>query len=202
MPVHLVQQGECITSIADRLGLSWQRIWNHPENLGLRQQRKDPNVLYPGDAVFVPDLELREESRATDQRHRFKKTGEPAKLNLRLLIEDQPRAGEAYRLVIDGVSITGTVDGSGHIKQSLPPGATSGMLYVGSGATQDVYKLQFGNLDPIDTPEGVAGRLRSLGYGTDEISEAIRAFQEKERLSVTGEADDATRNRLVNRFGQ
>lgn len=202
MPVHVAQQGECITSIADRYGFSWQRVWHHGENLALRQQRKDPNVLYPGDSVVVPDRELKEEARPTDQRHRFKKTAETAKLNLRLLIEDKPRAGEPYRLMIDGVVKTGTIDGSGHIKQSLPPGARSGTLFVGSGATQDVYELQFGVLDPIDTPEGVAGRLHNLGYATDDIAEAIRAFQEKEHLQVTGKADDATRARLVSVFGQ
>jgi hypothetical protein len=35
--------------------------------------------------------------------------------------------------------------------------AAEAMLYVGSGATQDVYPLHLGNLDPIETAEGVGG---------------------------------------------
>jgi hypothetical protein len=202
VPDHVVAQGECITSIADQYGLPWERVWNHPQIAALRQKRKDPNVLYPGDSLFVPDLDLRKELRPTDKRHPFKKKGTPAKLDLCLLEEDKPRAGEPYRLLIDGVMKTGTIDGSGHIRQNLPPGARSGTLYVGSGSTQDVYQLNFGVLDPIDTDEGVAGRLRNLGYGTEDIAEAIRAFQDKEKLPVTGEADDATRARLVSKFGQ
>jgi hypothetical protein len=76
------------------------------------------------------------------------------------------------------------------------------MLYVGNGTTQDVYQLQLGTLDPIDTSTGLTARLFNLGYGTDDIAEAIRAFQAKKRLPVTGQADDATRSRLVSEFGQ
>ena len=201
MPVYTVQEGDCITSIADQAGLTWQKVWDHPENAGLRQQRTDPNVLYPGDSVFVPDLEIRKESRPTDQRHRFKKLGSTAKLKLRLLVEDKPRAGEPYKLVIDGVTKSGTTDGNGFINQSLPPGATSGTLYVGTGV-QDVYQLSFGALDPIDTPEGVTKRLLNLGYGTDDLAEAISAFQQKQGLTVTGQVDAATRAKLQSEHGQ
>jgi hypothetical protein len=202
MPPHVVQQGECITSLADRYGFLWQRIWEHPENSTLRQKRKDPNVLFPGDSVFIPDPEVKQESRSTDQTHKFEKLGAPAKIDLRLLIEDKPRAGESYRLVIDGVTKNGKVDGSGHVKESVAPTVSSGTLYVGSGTTQDIYQLQFGALDPVETPTGLKGRLLNLGYGADDIAEAIRAFQSKQGMPLTGEADDATRARLVSEFGQ
>jgi N-acetylmuramoyl-L-alanine amidase len=202
MPVHVVQQGECITSIADQYGFLWQGIWGHSENSSLRQKRKDPNVLYPGDSVFIPDPQVKEESRSTDQTHNFEKRGAPAKINLRLLVEDKPRAGENYRLVIDGITKNGKIDDDGHVKESVPPAARSAMLYVGNGTTQDVYQLQLGTLDPIDTSTGLTARLFNLGYGTDDIAEAIRAFQAKKRLPVTGQADDATRSRLVSEFGQ
>ena len=203
MSAHTVAQGECISSIAKQYGLLWETLWNHPENAKLRESRKDPNVLYPGDTVFVPDRDVQFEACATDQRHRFKMKAEKAKLRLRILEEDKPRAGVAYRLEIDGFTkASGKIDGSGYINETLPPGARKGRLYVGTGSTQDIYDLSFGVLDPIDTPEGVAGRLLNLGYGTENLKEAIKAFQHKEQLPVTGEADDATRERLVSKFGQ
>ncbi len=202
MPIHVAQQGDCITNIADRYGLTWQKIWNRPENSEIKSQRKDPNVLYPGDSIFVPELEPRVETRATDKSHKFVKKGTPAKLDLRLMIEDKPRAGVPYRLEIDGMVKSGTTDGGGHVKETLPPGAQHGKLYVGTGATQDVYELEFGAVDPIDTPEGFAGRLKDLGYGTDDMPEAIRAFQKKKNLEITGEVNDATRDALKSEFGQ
>jgi hypothetical protein len=203
MPLHTVAQGDCISSIAKQYGVPWDVLWNHPDNAALREKRKDPNVLYPGDSVSVPDRNVDYEPCATDQRHQFQMKAQKAKLRLRILQEDKPRVGEAYRLEIEGfIAASGKIDSSGFVTESLPPGATSGKLYVGTGLTQDVYSLNFGVLDPIDTPEGVAGRLLNLGYGADNLKEAISAFQQKEKLPVNGEADDATRARLVSRFGQ
>ena len=62
MPVvHKVKQGECISSIAEDYGFSWERIWNDLNNEELKQKRKDPNILYPGDEVVIADKEVREE---------------------------------------------------------------------------------------------------------------------------------------------
>lgn len=68
MPEYAVKQGDCMESIAQKFGLFWEKIWNHPKNVKLNEQRKDPNVLYPGDVVFVPEKEDKEESGATEQR--------------------------------------------------------------------------------------------------------------------------------------
>lgn len=202
MRIHTVQRGECLSSIAERYGLFWSTIWNHPENVQLKQQRKDPNVLYAGDIVHIPDIRVREDSCATDQKHRFRKKGVPAKLRLRLTDGDQPRPNVPYQLEIDGQWFDGATDGDGYLEHPIPPTAAKGKLTVGEGTTQDVFELEFGALDPVDTEEGVAGRLADLGYGTDDVEEALRAFQEKYRLPVTGTADEATRQRLREVFGQ
>jgi peptidoglycan hydrolase-like protein with peptidoglycan-binding domain len=48
----------------------------------------------------------------------------------------------------------------------------------------------------------VKKRLSDLGYGTDNMSEALKAFQAKQKLEVSGNIDDATRARLKEIFGQ
>ena len=220
MPIdYEVQQGDCITSIASANGFKWETIWNDGGNAALRAKRKDPNVLFPGDVVHIPDLNVFDVPRPTDQKHKFTLEDSRAKLHIRLLEEDlpaapassgsvpkpitKPRANVPYVLEIEGQpNKKGTTNGKGEIEIKIPPGATSGTLHVGSGTTQDVYQLQLGVLDPIDTPAGVEGRLRNMGYGADDMAEAIRAFQDKAGLPVTGEADDATRGRLVSEFGQ
>lgn len=203
MATYIVRQGDCISSIADDLGLKWETVWNHGNNASLRAKRKDPNVLYPDDEVYVPDRELKELSRNTDQKHKFVKKGEPTKLKLRLLDDYKPRAGVKYQLEIDGVSKSGTTDSNGFIKETIPAGARSGRLLVGQGRpTRDFYDLRLGELDPLETEDGIRGRLIDLGFGADNLNDAISAFQKREGLEATGEANDATLNRLKERFGQ
>ena|SRR2546421_12258478 len=202
MPTYTVVQGDCLSSIAERFGFLPDALWNLPENADLKQKRQDLNVLYPGDAVFVPELRRKEASCATDQLHSFRKKGVPAKMKLRLMDDDQPRQNTPYELQVDGQWLNGTTDGNGYLEHPIPPSARKGKLLVGEGTTKDVYELQFGTLDPIETEEGVRGRLTNLGYAGRNLPEAIKAFQQKAGLQVTGEIDAAMRTRLQEEFGQ
>ena len=46
MPNHQAQQGETISRIAAAHGMSFDAVWNAPENTELRETRPDPNVLF------------------------------------------------------------------------------------------------------------------------------------------------------------
>lgn len=84
---YVVKQGDCLSSIGDKYGIFWEKIWNHPKNSRLKAKQQDPNILYPGDVVFVPEKEEKEESCAPEQKHKFRRKGTPAKLRLRLMEE-------------------------------------------------------------------------------------------------------------------
>ncbi|NLF32590.1 MAG: LysM peptidoglycan-binding domain-containing protein [Planctomycetes bacterium] len=200
---HTVRQGECLSSISDRYGFFWETLWNHADNARLKRERGEPNVLMPGDVVAIPDKRKGSVSAATGQRHRFRLKGVPAKLRIRLLIDDEPRANEPYTLMIDDTfAARGTTDGDGTVEQSIPPGARTGRLIVGEGDHEDVYELRLGALDPLDADAGVRGRLANLGYDIAAgLEGAIRAFQEAEGLDATGTMDAATGTRLKERFG-
>src|ERR1044071_1052191 len=102
--VHTVSQGEHLGSIAVSYGFgSYEPIWNHARNKELRNLRTDPLVLYPGDQVFIPDLQPKTITGATEQRHRIVvKTG---KLKVRLRLLDSlgfPLASEPCELSVGG----------------------------------------------------------------------------------------------------
>ena len=67
----IVEPGDCFYNLSRQEGFHWETLWNHSNNADLRERRKHPNVLLPGDEVFVPDLTVKEVARPTDQRHRF-----------------------------------------------------------------------------------------------------------------------------------
>jgi N-acetylmuramoyl-L-alanine amidase len=122
--------------------------------------------------------------------------------------EDKPRKNIPYILDIDGVLTRGNADNDGRIELSIPPNARSGKLILDAGTVNEqTIPLNLGHLDPVDVDSGVAQRLNNLGFpcgdGTDEatMSAALKAFQEKNGLRVSGSIDDATRNKLKDLHG-
>ena len=202
MPNYTILQGDCLSSIADKFGFLPDTLWNHGENAGLKTRRKDPNVLCPGDVLFVPEKTVKEVVKPTDATHSFVKQSAKAKLRLRLMDGDQPRANLPYQLSIDGTLLDGTTDGDGYLEHPIPPGAQKGRLLVGDGPTKDMHEFLFGTVDPVDTDSGVTGRLRDLGYDPDHMAAAVQAFQQDQGLNATGQIDDATRATLEKVFGQ
>lgn len=202
MPEHTVEQGECVHSIAAEHGLFWQTIWDHPDNAELRELRGSPSVLHPGDVLFVPDIRRKEVTVAMRERHRFRRRGVPAVLRLRMVADGEPVADTPFELEFDGRTVTGTTDAEGRIVESIPPGTREGTLYLGEDRVE--YPLQLGALDPVEEVTGVQARLKNLGYDCGRIDgdpaertqAAIRQFQEAQELEVTGELDQATKDRL------
>jgi hypothetical protein len=204
MPNYIVKQGDCISSIANRHGLFWEKVWNHPQNAKLKEKRKDPNILHPGDVVFVPDKEEKQESGATEQRHRFCEKGVPEKLRIKLMAGDEPIANENYVLDIDGDLRSGTTDGEGNLKETIPPNAKRAKLWLGEEKQE--YEIDLGHLDPVSEITGVQARLNNLGFycGTvdgikgPKTTAALKRFQKKHGLKETGEVDEKTRDELKN----
>jgi len=227
---YLVRQGDCISSIASKHGLFWETVWNDAKNGKLKNERKDPNVLLPGDIVYVPNKELKQQPISSNQKHRFRKKGVPAKLRLRLMQEpeppgatvadedgdeaqapestpqeDEPRANVPYILEIEGVQVEGKTDSQGYIEHSMPPDAKVGKLIVEPATPNEiVIPLKLGTLNPISEITGVKQRLNNLGFDcgdkddsiTAGFKAALKVFQENHSLDMTGELDQATRDKV------
>lgn len=202
MPVHIVKQGDCMSSIADQYGFFWETLWNHERNSELKERRKNPNVLMAGDHVFVPEVRPKEESGETTKVHTFRLKGVPARLNFRLKDAlGDPRAGLRYTLTVDGTRFSGTTAEDGLISHVIPPRAKKAQLKLDEG---EEYRFDLGFMNPLDYTSGVQARLKNLGYYRGDIDgalndptrEAIRRFQGDRSLDVTGEPDAATRDAL------
>jgi hypothetical protein len=203
MKSHTVAEGDCLSSIAFENGYLWQTIWEHSSNQALRKLRQDPNTLYPGDVVNIPDPEEKEEAVALDQRHTFRLKGVPARLDLQFLLEGVPRVKVPFKLDVQGKVTEGETDEEGRVSIPIPPNARKGSITLGKGIEARSYDLDLGGLDPVTEISGMQARLNNLGYWCDvsgnwddESREAMTQFQTEMGLPATGEADADTLDRL------
>ncbi|MFO0837428.1 MAG: hypothetical protein U1D55_02805 [Phycisphaerae bacterium] len=201
---QVVQPGDCMASIALEQGFFWETLWNHPGNGPLRRFRDDPHALLPGDRVCVPEKRRKDEPGQTEMRHRFVRRGEPSILRATFLNhDDTPRAGEPYRLEVDGHPFVGELDECGTLEVRIPGTARRAVVRLGVAPLEDHFHLRLGALDPISTPSGVHARLLNLGHvrsaasSADKIPEAVVAeYQRSRELTVTGQLDEGTRRDL------
>ena len=204
MPInYLVKQGDCIFSIAFEHGFFADTIWNHPNNAELKRRREDPNVLLPGDVVFIPDKRVKEVSEPTNQLHKFRCRNTPKVFRVQVVRLGRPVKNMDYKIDIDGTENEGRTNGDGWIRpQHIAPNAKLAKITLADGS---MYELSLGHLDPIDEVSGVQGRLFGLGYYDGAINgqfdektkEALRTFQRSNKLDATGEADEETKSLLV-----
>lgn len=167
---HVVQLGECISSIAKASGHFWETIWNHAGNAELNAARRDPHVLFPGDRVTVPPLTPKYEPGQTETRHRFRRRGEPGVLRLVVKDADEPLANRPYVLKFDDHEVSGVTDSLGQIDQPLRPDARRATLIVGEGEEADEFELNLGHIHPIESISGVQARLDNLGYDVGGVT--------------------------------
>jgi N-acetylmuramoyl-L-alanine amidase len=209
MPQYIVKQGDYLPKIAEDHGFyDYQTIWDHAKNKALKDKRKNPNVLNPGDELFIPDKTLKEVSRPTGQTHRFQV--KPGTLKLRLVLEDlygKPIANASCELRVDGAVHQVVSGGDGKIEKDIPVNAQSAELVVKDGDTplQNVtLQVAIGHLDPVEEVSGQKSRLNNLGYflgsvGGDDAAKfksAVEEFQCDNGLTVDGDCGPQTQAKL------
>jgi N-acetylmuramoyl-L-alanine amidase len=166
-----------------------------------------PNILLPGDRVFIPDKEVRTEQRSVDQKHQFVFNAKPTMLEIIVQFDEEPVANAPYTLTIDDVAIAGTTDGSGLLRQPIENDAARGRLHFDKPPLD--FDLEIGGLDPVDEPSGVQQRLNNLGFfcgaADGQIGprtrSALRRFQKRYGLPPTGKVDDQTKPKLRKLYG-
>jgi hypothetical protein len=201
-----VGETDCIKSIADSNGFFWETLWDHDQNADLKKRRGDPDVLMPGDEVYVPVKRVKTENGATEKKHRFKRKGVPSVARFVVRRKGQPRASVRYVLKVDGQIIEGTTDGRGLIEAAVPPTARTGVLQLEEDGLVEEYEVSLGGLNPVSDISGARQRLSNLGYkcvedDPESFRSALRAFQGASDLEPSGELDDTTQKKLAEAHG-
>lgn len=216
MPIeYTVHQGECLSSIAKQYGFpDWKTIYNDDLNCDLRQARPDPNVLFPGDRVLIPDKKVKRETGPTTVVNSFLLTGEPTRL--RVIIRDidgQPLAGKKFKLTVAGKIREDFLPDDGLLDQPIPADALEGELMVWAlddfPDYPDTWTLKLGHMDPVEKLSGVQARLNNLGYDCGPVDgmngpltkAAVRAFQKAHGLEVDGIPGPQTQAALKGEHG-
>jgi hypothetical protein len=202
---HVIQQGECIATLASRAGVAVEDIWHHSDNRELRERRRSPYVLAPGDVVCVPAPEPQQFDGATGKTHRFR--GNTTKLRLTLTHDGSALADEPYDLQIAGSSYPGRTSGQGKIDVTIPVSAMEGALWFPERRWR--IDLGIGQLDPVDTPTGAQARLSQLGYYPGRVDAdfgpvsqaALRDFQKDHGMEQTGRLDRPSIDKLLEIYG-
>lgn len=226
---HYVKPGEYLAQIARSYGfVDFHTIWDAPENQDLKNQRKNPNVLFPGDKLVIPDKELGEESRSTERRHRFEFQGQKLMLRIQLLdLKNKPVAGHEGTLTIEGDSKEFKTGSDGMVEKEISVEHAGGKLVdAGKPNSKRPFQLpleipiKIGHLDPEDKVTGQIARLNNLGYNAGEVPDhrpsdaeaeklrkspqflsAVEEFQCDHQLKVDGICGDHTREKLVKVHG-
>ena len=217
MANHIVKPGENLARIAKQYKIAnWRDIYNHPENNEFRKKRPNPNILFEGDEVFVPEPKQKTVYVRTGANHRFVvKTAEAQKLVFRLT----DAAGRKLAKVPVVMNVGGTAqhrvsNQSGIVEINIePPGPEEMALDVYANPESEEPSHRFlikpGYLDPVDTVSGIQARLNSLGhdcgvadgiYGK-KTKAGIESFEQANGLPVTGQLGNSLYRAVEKAYG-
>ena len=211
---YTVVYGDTLVSIAKGFGfLDYSSIYNDPDNASFRKKRPNPNVIFEGDILAIPDKGGKSLSVPVGSKASITLKNQKQLLRVKLTEYGEALRNTAYSFKIQGGGIPDLKienrksDSNGIIELSVPiayinpSGPTIGQLVV-HGLE---YRLIIGSLDPISTRSGIQQRLKNDGFLIDDepgnfgpsTKAAIRVFQEMNDLEVTGIIDDAFRSKLL-----
>lgn len=210
---HVVEQGECLSSIAAHYRLpDYKAIYDSPDNSDFRKKRPNPNVIYPGDEIVIP----RAKKLAIDTGNSYTFVAKLPTIKLRLNVFDDIGATPTkadYELRIPGEPepITGSLAG-GLLETMISARVRQAHLIIRSaetGRTIDELDLVLGALDPVETVSGAQMRLQRLGFDCGPVSgemnpateAALRLFQRVNQLTEDGACSAATQAKLKDLAG-
>jgi len=186
MTIHTVQQGDNLSKIARQYKhKDWRIIYNHSENAAFRKRRPNPNLIHPGDQIFIPAVDQQSTTINTGTIHKFKIKPEIplpdlSWLKVRALYDDPwetPLPEEKIDLIIDRTPFVK--------EQPLQAGAGKNTRTKSESRAKET-STEPGTVLLDEVPEGVVELEFSRTPGIEEEIDA-------QRNSIEGRLDDAYR---------
>lgn len=208
---YVIRQGDYLTKLAFVMGFDADEVWNHPKNAELKARRANPNILYPGDILFVPNDPPTAAPLQVGAVNRYLGRIPTVVVRVTLLRADRtPIANTDCWIHGLGEVSAARSDADGTVSVSVLI-TVDDFIVVIDGEPAPLRVL-VGHLDPKDEDSGVLQRLENLGYlppmhpsfesflSSEDIrqhheyrlSNAVSRFQEEHGLPPTGSADEAT----------
>lgn len=219
MRAYVIRPGDDLSSLAARNGFDPEEVWDDDHNADLRARRPDPEVLAPGDVIYLPEPAETACHLAAGTSNRYRAVVPKRRVDLVLTAGgSEPFANEPYEVRGLRRPISGRSDGQGAVTLELPAHLRQVELFLPEQETSVI--LRIGHFDPETTNSGVRTRLANLGYlaardvappafrsvagetSAHELAAAVRAFQRDHGLDDTGELDDGTRASILQAHGR
>jgi Putative peptidoglycan binding domain len=229
---HVVEQGEHLPGIAKLHGFrDFNTILNDGDNAGLKEDRKNPNVLFPGDSIVIPDKTAKNAAGATGKLHIF--NVKLQQVLLQIVVEDTdetPLAATPSSLKVKEKTVEQPTGADGMVKAFINEEDKDGELLLKDKKLN--IRLRIGHLNPLivdpasetdskKREEAIIAwqdRLNNLGYfagfttkDTDQLQWALQEFQrdhgwvldpsKESGKQLNGQTDQDTRDKLEEIYG-
>ena len=214
--VHTVAQGETLIRIAKQYDyIDPNLIYQHESNKAFRELRPDPNIIYPGDKINIPDKEKRVRMGSTGRKHTFRIKKAPLEV-FRIKLQNgsgNALIGTKVLMDVQGQTIETEVGEDGLIELELPDNAETGNLKLFMDPESDdpthEYDMQIGHLDPVEELSGVQARCNLLGFECGvadgvmgrNTRAGVSEFQEAYGLDIDGVPGPITKAKLKEVYG-
>lgn len=223
--IYKVKQGDYLVKIAKEHGFSdYRRIYDHDKNKKFRKKRPTPNLIYPGDKIYIPDKELKEKSCQTGLKHIFTLQRPKSLVHIALKnIGGEPLSITKYELKTKSKTYTRSISGGDNeIKDNLSRGVIYEKVNTNEGEGElkiwlddednepdYTYTIKIGYLDPIKETTGIQSRLNNLGFDCGKVDgikgpktkEAVKNFQQKYGLKMDGVPGKRSQGKLKEIYG-
>lgn len=211
MRPHVIRQGEYLSLLATRHGFNADDVWSAPENAELRERRASPEVLAPGDILYLPD-EPPPGARLHPRAQNSYSARVP-RVPVCVQLHTSDGALADARCVVHACTppLDVRTDSEGTLRFEAPMNAHEVRIDVPD--EELTLRVLVGFLDPPNEDSGVLARLINLGFLSPverhapeeqraaRVRQAVAAFQQRRGMEPTGELDEPTRDALRDEHG-
>ena len=168
---HTVAAGECLSAIAAKYGFpDYHAIYGDPANASFREERPNPNLIYAGDVIAIPDKKKGTKSARSGATHKFVARVGTKQLLLKLESEPgEPLANVIFEIQAPGLqTIRGGTDEEGFLDVRVPAKLKQATVK----AADLSWDIAIGDLNPIHKAkdDGISGSIRARSTASGATS--------------------------------